>query len=965
MTRRSVVLNASNARALLALFVAGVAALVCAAPAAALTFTPGDPVVFRVGNGSETLATSTAAAVFFDEFEPNGALAGSQALPTAEGAAPATKRLTASGSATSEGLITLSENGLYLFAVGYNAATGTKNVDKTKATTTARVVGRVSKTGEVNTETALTNFANENNPRSATSSDGTKIWVGGAGKSTTGGVHFANLKETTSTTTNAVDSNVRQVEVYNGQLYTSADPSKTGEIKVAKVGTGLPTGESNAITNLPFETETAPKQPYAYTFLSLGLTNNPDTLYVADGEEGRNAIVKYCLISGKWVEEGSVELPFVTGVSARDTNGLVTLYATSGGEKGLEGRLYKISDASGFGGTFTDVPEEIYATPVNEGFRGVAFAPGTTFETGGTPPPAPTISVQKTLAHAFGDPTNPTAAITISDPAYSANELTVVVHSSNQTVAPQGNINVTGSGAERTLHVTPAAVGESKLTVTVEAPNAVTKTAAVQYGASAEQPGNNGDRYYSGAGNGSTAIDVGGGYMIVGDDENNILRLYHERHSGPPVKTFNFQGVLPNGAGEIDIESSARVGNTLYWMGSEANTHHGEAQPNHDVLFAATITGSGAGTALTYLGSYTHLREDIIEWDNANGKPLGLSASAEEEAPSDIPTGYNLEGIEFAAGSEEEAYVAFRAPLEPTSKREKALVIPVTNLGDLVKHGNPGLTKATFGTAMEWNLGELGVREIRKNAEGEYLIIAGQSEESNLTYGLYGWDGNPEDEPILLETPVPGLTAEGAWESIVSVPNPITNGSEVELLEDNGDMPWYETGLSSKNGLAEGLQKDLGRMFTIHIPAPAPSGPPHLQSGTNPNNGKFSIRWKPSPTLRARFKLQHQNAEGGWTTVASNLSSREYTFNPEEEGTWKYRVKESNETAEAEFSTESEAIKADRTPPVTPTAKASRGFDFAGNGGWYKDSVTVSFEAHGDPVLKDGSSPSGVEPSTL
>ena len=39
------------------------------------------------------------------------------------------------------------------------------------------------------------------------------------------------------------------------------------------------------------------------------------------------------------------------------------------------------------------------------------------------------------------------------------------------------------------------------------------------------------DRYYAGAGNASTAIDVGGGYTILGDDESNVLRLYKSRTS--------------------------------------------------------------------------------------------------------------------------------------------------------------------------------------------------------------------------------------------------------------------------------------------------------------------------------------------------------------------------------------------------------------------------------------------------
>ncbi|HUH81459.1 MAG TPA: hypothetical protein VLZ06_09045, partial [Solirubrobacteraceae bacterium] len=159
MTRKSVVLNASTVRALVALVAAAVVVLVCAASAAALTFTPGDPVVYRVGTGSETLAKDTAATTFLDEFSLGGVVEGSVAFPTSESGA--SKRLTASGTGTSEGELTLSGNGEFLLATGYNAALGTLKLSETLVTggkPVARVVGRVSKTGEVDTTTALLDF---------------------------------------------------------------------------------------------------------------------------------------------------------------------------------------------------------------------------------------------------------------------------------------------------------------------------------------------------------------------------------------------------------------------------------------------------------------------------------------------------------------------------------------------------------------------------------------------------------------------------------------------------------------------------------------------------------------------------------------------------------------------------------------------------------------------------------------
>ena len=64
--------------------------------------------------------------------------------------------------------------------------------------------------------------------------------------------------------------------------------------------------------------------------------------------------------------------------------------------------------------------------------------------------------------------------------------------------------------------------------------------------------------------------------------------------------------------------------------------------------------------------------------------------------------------MEFLPGSTTEAYLTFRAPLEPPGEikaddRNKALVIPVTNFSSLFS-GNPGTTHATFGTPLEWNI---------------------------------------------------------------------------------------------------------------------------------------------------------------------------------------------------------------------------------------------------------------------
>src|SRR6202012_2685443 len=150
--------------------------------------------------------------------------------------------------ASSEGGLTLSANGADLVATGYDAAVGASGLSSSPAAPTPRTVATVDASGTVNSSTALTDFADGNNPRSAVSNDGSEFWVAGAA----GGVRYATLGATTSTSLVArTFNNQRQLQIVDGQLYTSADPTKAA-VTVATVGSGLPTSGTNAVTNLPF-----------------------------------------------------------------------------------------------------------------------------------------------------------------------------------------------------------------------------------------------------------------------------------------------------------------------------------------------------------------------------------------------------------------------------------------------------------------------------------------------------------------------------------------------------------------------------------------------------------------------------------------------------------------------------------------------------------------------------------------
>ncbi|HEX3735712.1 MAG TPA: fibronectin type III domain-containing protein [Solirubrobacterales bacterium] len=398
------------------------------------------------------------------------------------------------------------------------------------------------------------------------------------------------------------------------------------------------------------------------------------------------------------------------------------------------------------------------------------------------------------LEGSLGDPTNPTDSVSVEQPGTPPADLSVAATAtSNPAVATTAGVSIAGSGATRTVTVTPAGgVGYADITLTVTGAESKTATAVLHYAVSASTGA--ASRWLTGSSDESTAIDVGGGYVLVGDDEENTLRLFRRDTSGAAVKSWNFDAQMGNPS-EIDVEAAARAGNTIYWTGSMGNSKSGGLKPDRSILFTTTISGSGAATELSFGGYYRGLRQDLISWDEANGNRFGFAAGAAAgKIPKEIG-GFNVEGLEFAPGSTATAYLAFRAPLTPATATGKALIVPVTNIAALAAGPGQNTTvHASFGEPILLDLGGLSLREIRKNAANEYLLLGG-SWAAGGSYALFSWDGVPGHAPVKSTAPLPAGDSSGedpaAWESIVAVPQPLTSGSQVQLISDNGSSFLY------------------------------------------------------------------------------------------------------------------------------------------------------------------------------
>ena len=184
------------------------ATILCVNHAQASAFTMGDLVVVRVGDGSAAL-NSNATATFLDEYTPAGVFVQSIPMPTS--LSGVNQPFTLSGSATSEGFLALSQNGLYLTLGGYNALPGMAGVTTAAPTTVARGVARIGLNGVVDTSTSLSDAYSGSNIRSAVSSDGVNIWTGGnagSGLGATGGPRYTTFGSTTSTRIDTTASNM-------------------------------------------------------------------------------------------------------------------------------------------------------------------------------------------------------------------------------------------------------------------------------------------------------------------------------------------------------------------------------------------------------------------------------------------------------------------------------------------------------------------------------------------------------------------------------------------------------------------------------------------------------------------------------------------------------------------------------------------------------------------------------------
>ncbi len=315
----------------------------------AAAITTGNILIYRVGDAAGALGT-TAAAVFIDEYTPAGTLVQSIPAPTTGATA-----MTAVGNATSEGIITRSQDGNYLIFTGYRKDAGGTNPSSDAPATTNRVISTLDLSGTLSTAIGVTDSTGT--ARSATSVDGISSFY----QATSGSVRYIASPGAASTGTVIDARNSREVYLSDGTLYAS-NGSTAITAKVQSYGT-LPTGTTAPTPVITLGTTDAVNGFWMFD-LSPSVTGD-DTIYALSTVS--NTLLKYSFDGSSWVSNGSISASGAQNITGVASGSTVDLFLTSGST------LFKLTDANGHNSALGGSLSTLATAGTNTAFRGIGI----------------------------------------------------------------------------------------------------------------------------------------------------------------------------------------------------------------------------------------------------------------------------------------------------------------------------------------------------------------------------------------------------------------------------------------------------------------------------------------------------------------------------------------------------------------------------------------------------------------
>jgi hypothetical protein len=336
-------------------------------------FIAGDLLVERLGNGTETLATS-GNTIFFDEYTTAASqLAPVETVTIPDGNSyPGGNPMIEEGTGATIGGMTLSPDGLILSFSGY--ATNqpySSSLTSTTSLTVPRAIGTLNGMGVYRLAASNTSAFSTYVIRGATTDDEGDYWAVASGG---GGLWYFGTASPSADITASGD-NLRGIRIFNNQLWFSTASSTPG------VGiwafSGLPT---TATTPGKVITFSSSDSCYNFAVSPVGTV-----LYQADdgGYSATNSgIWKWTNNAGTWVRAYNLLNNGTTGTACFGltvnwkTAGGATLYATT--TNASANQLISVQDT----GSANQTPTVLATAGTKEYFRGVAFVPTNTFTQG-------------------------------------------------------------------------------------------------------------------------------------------------------------------------------------------------------------------------------------------------------------------------------------------------------------------------------------------------------------------------------------------------------------------------------------------------------------------------------------------------------------------------------------------------------------------------------------------------------
>jgi hypothetical protein len=269
----------------------------------------------------------------------------------------------------------------------------------------------------------------------------------------------------------------------------------------------------------------------------------------------------------------------------------------------------------------------------------------------------------------------------------------------------------------------------------------------------------------------SAGVALDSGYIVVANDENNVLLVYRADTSGDPVTSVQLSEALglTQANQEADIEGATFAGDTTYWITSHSNAKDGTHLPERHRFFATIVEHNGHVPTVRIAGRVEKTLLTAVLRDTSLAR-FDITSAAKR--PPEAKGGLNIEGL--AATKDGRILIGFRNPIPS----RRALIVPIENPGGVIFRRE----RLRLGRAMTIDLGGRGIRSMEYvPAMREYVVVAGPFDDRR-DFALYRWTGSATDEPRQLAgVRFDELTPEG-----ILLDRRHTN--RLQILSDDGGM---------------------------------------------------------------------------------------------------------------------------------------------------------------------------------